>query len=120
MTQKISYAKTVYGQAEIDAVVKCLQESTQMGKNSPRLSDIGSQSAQTKTKKQFSRNDPKRSGNGSYSFWESWEPVFIVNDDFLYQTKIFVLIIYYPYSLLNSLSCYYSCFYVVREGRKTP
>jgi len=28
---KISYAKTVYGQEEIDAVVKCLQESTQMG-----------------------------------------------------------------------------------------
>ena len=28
---KISYAKTVYGQPEIDAVVKCLNESTQMG-----------------------------------------------------------------------------------------
>ncbi len=28
---KISYAKTVYGQEEIDAVVKCLNESTQMG-----------------------------------------------------------------------------------------
>ena len=27
----ISYAKTVYGQKEIDAVVKCLNESTQMG-----------------------------------------------------------------------------------------
>ncbi len=27
----ISYAKTVYGQEEIDAVVKCLNESTQMG-----------------------------------------------------------------------------------------
>ncbi len=32
--EKISYAKTVYGDAEIDAVVKCLKESTQMGKNS--------------------------------------------------------------------------------------
>ncbi len=32
--EKISYAKTVYGEAEIDAVVKCLKESTQMGKNS--------------------------------------------------------------------------------------
>ncbi len=34
MTNKISvsYAKTVYGQKEIDAVVKCLKESTQMGK----------------------------------------------------------------------------------------
>ena len=32
--QQISYAKTVYGQEEIDAVVKCLSESTQMGKYS--------------------------------------------------------------------------------------
>ncbi len=32
--QQISYAKTVYGQEEIDAVVKCLKESTQMGKYS--------------------------------------------------------------------------------------
>ncbi len=31
--EKISYAKTVYGQAEIDAVVECLETSTQMGKN---------------------------------------------------------------------------------------
>ena len=31
MRDKISYAKTVYGQEEIDAVVKCLGESTQMG-----------------------------------------------------------------------------------------
>ncbi len=29
--QQISYAKTVYGQEEIDAVLKCLGESTQMG-----------------------------------------------------------------------------------------
>lgn len=29
--EQISYAKTVYGQDEIDAVVKCLNESTQMG-----------------------------------------------------------------------------------------
>jgi len=29
---QVSYAKTVYGQKEIDAVVKCLNESTQMGK----------------------------------------------------------------------------------------
>ena len=34
MSRKISYAKTVYGQEEIDAVVKCLGESTQMGKYS--------------------------------------------------------------------------------------
>ena len=31
MKEKISYAKTVYGQEEIDAVLKCLNESTQMG-----------------------------------------------------------------------------------------
>ena len=30
-SEKISYAKTVYGKEEIDAVVKCLNESTQMG-----------------------------------------------------------------------------------------
>ena len=29
---KVSYAQTVYGQREIDAVVECLKESTQMGK----------------------------------------------------------------------------------------
>ena len=32
--EQISYAKTVYGQEEIDAVAKCLSESTQMGKYS--------------------------------------------------------------------------------------
>ena len=31
---KVSYAQTVYGKKEIDAVVKCLKESTQMGKYS--------------------------------------------------------------------------------------
>tara|TARA_B100000212_G_C27362561_1_gene528868 strand:- start:5 stop:1201 length:1197 start_codon:yes stop_codon:yes gene_type:complete len=31
MSDKISYAKTVYGEEEIKAVVKCLNESTQMG-----------------------------------------------------------------------------------------
>jgi CDP-4-dehydro-6-deoxyglucose reductase, E1 len=34
---QIAYAKTVYGQDEIDAVVKCLSESTQMGKYSRRF-----------------------------------------------------------------------------------
>ena len=33
----ISYAKTVYGQEEINAVVKCLNESTQMGKYSKKF-----------------------------------------------------------------------------------
>ncbi|WP_320664621.1 DegT/DnrJ/EryC1/StrS family aminotransferase [Prochlorococcus sp. MIT 1223] len=32
--EKISYAKTVYGQEEINAVIKCLNESTQMGRYS--------------------------------------------------------------------------------------
>ena len=31
MLEKISYAKTVYGDEEIKAVVNCLKESTQMG-----------------------------------------------------------------------------------------
>jgi len=34
---KVSYAKTVYGQKEIDAVVKCLNESTQMSKYSSQF-----------------------------------------------------------------------------------
>ena len=33
----VSYAKTVYGQEEIEAVVKCLNESTQMGKYSRKF-----------------------------------------------------------------------------------
>ena len=39
MKEKISYAKTVYGQEEIDAVVKCLNESTQMGHYSRRFEE---------------------------------------------------------------------------------
>jgi CDP-6-deoxy-D-xylo-4-hexulose-3-dehydrase len=40
--EQISYAKTVYGQEEIDAVVKCLSESTQMGNYSRKFeSEIG-------------------------------------------------------------------------------
>jgi len=35
--EKISYAKTVYGQREIDAVIKCLNESTQMGNYSRKF-----------------------------------------------------------------------------------
>ena len=35
--EQISYAQTVYGQEEIDAVVKCLSESTQMGNYSRQL-----------------------------------------------------------------------------------
>lgn len=35
--EQISYAKTVYGQEEIDAVVNCLSESTQMGNYSRKF-----------------------------------------------------------------------------------
>ncbi len=35
--EKISYAKTVYGKDEVDAVVKCLSESTQMGNYSRKF-----------------------------------------------------------------------------------
>ncbi len=37
MEEQISYAKTVYGQEEVDAVVKCLSESTQMGNYSRKF-----------------------------------------------------------------------------------
>ena len=37
--KQISYAQTVYGQKEIDAVVKCLSESTQMGHYSRQLEE---------------------------------------------------------------------------------
>ena len=35
--EQISYAKTVYGQEEIEAVIKCLGESTQMGNYSRKF-----------------------------------------------------------------------------------
>jgi CDP-6-deoxy-D-xylo-4-hexulose-3-dehydrase len=35
--EQIAYAKTVYGQEEVDAVVKCLSESTQMGNYSRKF-----------------------------------------------------------------------------------
>ncbi len=37
MFEKISYAKTVYGKEEINAVIKCLNESTQMGNYSRKF-----------------------------------------------------------------------------------
>lgn len=40
---QVSYAKTVYGQEEIDAVVHCLQQSTQMGKYSKQFEHSVSQ-----------------------------------------------------------------------------
>ena len=36
---KISYAKTVYGQKEINAVVECLKEGIQMGKRDHAIRD---------------------------------------------------------------------------------
>jgi CDP-6-deoxy-D-xylo-4-hexulose-3-dehydrase len=36
-SEQISYAKTVYGKEEVDAVVKCLSESTQMGNYSRKF-----------------------------------------------------------------------------------
>lgn len=36
-SEQISYAKTVYGKEEIDAVIKCLSESTQMGNYSRKF-----------------------------------------------------------------------------------
>ncbi len=35
--EKISYAKTVYGKEEVDAVIRCLSESTQMGNYSRKF-----------------------------------------------------------------------------------
>ena len=35
--EKISYAQTVYGKEEVDAVIKCLSESTQMGNYSRKF-----------------------------------------------------------------------------------
>tara|TARA_Y100000816_G_scaffold292592_1_gene288906 strand:- start:2214 stop:3410 length:1197 start_codon:yes stop_codon:yes gene_type:complete len=37
MSENIYYAKTVYGKKEIDAVIKCLEESTQMGNYSRKF-----------------------------------------------------------------------------------
>ena len=39
MSEQISYAKTVYGEEEIKAVTKCLNESTQMGHYSRKFEE---------------------------------------------------------------------------------
>ena len=39
MTDIITFSQTVYGQEEIESVVKCLKESIQMGKYSRLLED---------------------------------------------------------------------------------
>ena len=49
--EQISYAKTVYGQEEISAVVKCLSESTQMGNYSRKF--------ESKIAKIFDKNPSK-------------------------------------------------------------
>ena len=40
MVNKISYAKTVYGEDEISAVVQCLRDSTQMGERSRKFESL--------------------------------------------------------------------------------
>jgi CDP-4-dehydro-6-deoxyglucose reductase, E1 len=40
MVDKISYAKTVYGEGEISAVVQCLRDSTQMGERSRKFESL--------------------------------------------------------------------------------
>ena len=40
MVDKISYAKTVYGEDEISAVVQCLRDSTQMGERSRKFESL--------------------------------------------------------------------------------
>ena len=58
---KISYAKTVYGQDEIDAVVKCLNESTQMGNYSRKF--------ESKIAKLFDKNSCLYLNSGSSALY---------------------------------------------------
>ena len=58
---KISYAKTVYGQDEIDAVVKCLNESTQMGNYSRKF--------ESKIAKLFDKNSCLYVNSGSSALY---------------------------------------------------
>ena len=44
----------------------------------PMWSDLVPKMVNKSLKTCFSRNVPKRFGNGSYNLWGSWEPVFIV------------------------------------------
>lgn len=61
MDQKISYAKTVYGNEEIEAVIKCLNESTQMGKYSREF--------ETKIAKLFSKKHCLYVNSGSSALY---------------------------------------------------
>ena len=79
----------------------------------PNMVNKWSKSGQQKSTDFFPRNDPKRFGNGSYSFWESWEPVFILKSLFFISKKTtfvpYYLLPLFPVQflilgLLNSLS----------------
>ena len=66
----------------------------------PIWSDLVPKVVKNSQHKMFPRNVPKLIGNGSYSLWGSWEPVFL--NVFLYQYKgPFFPIIYYPYSAVK-------------------
>lgn len=67
-TQKnihVSYAKTVYGQKEIDAVVKCLNETTQMGNYSKKF--------EKKVAKLFDKNEGIFVNSGSSALYIGME-----------------------------------------------
>ena len=53
----------------------------------------------------FSRNVPKLIGNGSYSLWGSWEPVFyiIITLFYIIIRNLFFLLFITPIPLLNFL-----------------
>ena len=54
-------------------------------KTSPTWSVIGTKWSKQIPTKSVSRNCRKRFGNCLYSFWESWEPVFILKQQNVYQ-----------------------------------
>jgi CDP-6-deoxy-D-xylo-4-hexulose-3-dehydrase len=61
MSENIYYAKTVYGKKEIDAVIKCLQESTQMGNYSRKF--------ETKIAKLFEKKEALYLNSGSSALY---------------------------------------------------
>ena len=63
---KISYAKTVYGQKEINAVVECLKEGTQMGKRTTQF--------ETEISKLFSKKHGLFVNSGSSALYIGMRP----------------------------------------------
>ena len=61
MSENIYYAKTVYGKKEIDAVIKCLEESTQMGNYSRKF--------ETKIAKLFEKKEALYLNSGSSALY---------------------------------------------------